>query len=309
MSLESDGPDPSRVATDAGEPAAKDTAETTETVPWWRRTRNQVLGGVGAVVTGVLIAVIANMVSARLPAPQPGQPTSTAVTPGTNEPQSSTRGTGWSAVPIVLENDYVSVTAFMQPYQSCKAATGWVFKQPMNKLAPLAPTSLNGINTWAVRNGGIPQSGNYITLTVQGRNGHTVVIESLGVKILRRAAPPTGTAAMLGGGCGGLRPSFFDVNLDKPGLQATPVSGVNPLGNKVPAVPLPHTVTESGPEQWRLRITTTNCDCTFVPYFTWSSDGNVGTFNILDGSKPWRVAAVTRAHPAFMGINGRWTPS
>ena len=76
-----------------------------------------------------------------------------------------------------------------------------------------------------------------------------------------------------------------------------------------PAVPLPHTVTESGPEQWRLRIKTTNCDCTFVPYFTWSSDGNAGTFDIPDGSKPWQVAAVTRAHPAFRGANGRWTPS
>jgi hypothetical protein len=300
--MQSDNPNEHRVESDAEHLASKGTAEP---VPWWRRTRNQILAGVGTIVTGVLIAVIANLVSARLPTSTHTQPTSTTVAPAANEPYSGTRGSGWSAAPIVLENDYLSVTASMQPYLSCKAATGWVFKQPPKQLAPL---DRNDPNSWAVRNGGIPQSGNYITLTVQGRNGHTVVILSLGVKIVSRAAPPTGTAAILSGGCGGLTPSFFDVNLDKSSLQAIPVGGVNAVGKKVPAVPLPHTVTESSPEQWRLRILTANCDCAFVPYFTWSSDGNTGTFDVRDGSEPWRVAAVTRARPAFPGANGRWNP-
>jgi len=306
--MQSDRPNAPRAESDAEDPASKGTAEP---VPWWRRTRNQVLAGVGTVVTGVLVTVVANLVSARLPTPGPGQPTSTAVAPAASEPHGGTRSSGWSLVPIVLENDYLSVTAFMQPYVSCKAATGWVFDQPPKQLAPLVLTHLSGINSlnsWIARHGGIPQSGNYITLTVQGLNGHTVIIESLGVKVLSRAAPPRGTAAVLSGGCGGLRPSFFDVNLDRPGLQATPVSGVNEAGKKVPAIPLPHTVTESSPEQWRIRILTTNCDCTFVPYFTWSSDGKVGTFEIPDGSQPWRIAAVTRSRAAMPGANGQWNP-
>jgi hypothetical protein len=143
---------------------------------------------------------------------------------------------------------------------------------------------------------------------VQARPGHTVIILSFGVKILSRAAPPAGTAANLSGGCGGLTPSFFDVNLDKPGLKAIPVTGQNMAGKKAPAVPVPHTVTESAPEQWRLRVLTTACDCTFVPYFTWSSDGNEGTFQITNGSGPWRVAAVTKARQATRGTNGRWEP-
>jgi hypothetical protein len=292
-----------KAAVGDGSPASRGTDQR---VPWWRRTRNQVLAGAGTIVTGVLVGVIVSVASARLPAPVKAQPTSTSVTPAPDEPYTSSRGTGWPLAPVVLGNDYVAVTASMQPADACEAGRGWVFRQSPKQLAPL---SYNGdLNSWAVRNGGIPQSGNYITLTVQARPGHTVVILSFGVKVLSRAAPPAGTAANLSGGCGGLTPSFFDVNLDKPGLQAIPVTGMNPAGKKVPAVPLPHTVTESGPEQWRLRVSTTACDCTFVPYFTWTSDGNEGTFDITNGSRPWRVAAVTKARLATRSLNGRWEP-
>jgi hypothetical protein len=243
-----------------------------EPVPWWRRTRNQVLAGLGAIVTAALAGVIVNIVSPRLPAPVKPQPTSVRVTPAVGGPYTRASGSGWSLRPTVLENDYLTVTASMQPGVSCRGATGWVFRQPPRQLPPLPWSS--DPNKWALRNGGIPRSGNYITVTVQGINGHTVVILDFGVKVLRRAAPPTGTAAFTSGQCGGLTPSFFDVKLDRPGLQVKPVTGIDAAGNRVPAVPLPHTVTESGPEQWHLRILTTTCDCTFVPYFTWSSDGH-----------------------------------
>lgn len=275
------------VASDSEPPASK----RTEVEPWWRRTRNQVLAGVGTVVVGVAVAVIANLVSARLPTPVSARPTSTSVTPVVT-PSPGTRGNGWSLTPVVLANDYLTVTASMQPGAFCPG-TGWVFRQPPTQLAPSASNS-PALNSWAVHNGGIPQSGNYITFTVQARNGHTVIILDFGIKILRRAVP-VGTATKFLGSCGGgLTPSFFDVNLDKPGLQVTPVSGMDAVGNPVPPVPLPHEVTESSPEQWRFQILTTNCDCTFVPYFTWSSDGNLGTFSVPDGSQPWRVTAVTR---------------
>ena len=276
-----------------------------KSVPWWRRTRNQVLTGLGAIATAVLTGVIVNVVSARVPAPVQPQPTSTSVTHAASVPN-SVAGSGWSPTPKVLENDYLTVTASMQPDQACEGATGWVFRQPPRQLAPLP--FKNDPNSWAVRNGGVPASGNYITLTVQGNHGHTVVILDFGVKVIRRTSPPTGTAANLSGGCGGLTPSFFDVNLDKPDLQVKPVSGEDAAGNKVTAVPLPHTLSESSPEQWRLRILTTNCDCEFVPYFTWSSDGNEGTFQVTNGSAPWRVAAVTEARSATRGSNGQWEP-
>lgn len=273
-------------------------------VPWWRKTRNQVLAGVGTIVVGVLTGVIVAVVTARLPTPVPPEPTSTAVTP--NPGLAGSGASGWSDTPTVLKNDYLGVTAAMQPDQGCKAATGWVFQQSPQQLAPLAPTG--DPNGWALHNHGIPQSGNYITITAQGLNGHTVIIQSFGVKVLSRAAPPTGTAAFLTGGCGGLTPSFFSVNLDKPGLQATPVAGVDAAGHKIRAVPLPHVVTESRPEQWRLRVTTADCNCTFMPYFTWSSDGNQGIFYVTNHSDPWRIAAVTKARRAIRGANGRWNP-
>src|SRR6516164_3558668 len=160
------------------------------------------------------------------PGPARAQPTSTSVTPAVTTPANAAPaangrytgppGGGWSANPVVLGNDYLTVTATMQPGDVCHGATGWVFSQPPQELAALGPNS--DPNSWAVRNGGIPQSGNFITLTVQGRNGHTVVILSFGVKILSRAAPPAGTRATMSGGCGGLMPSFFVANLDKPSL-------------------------------------------------------------------------------------------
>ena len=282
-----------------------DSRQTAKPKRWWRQTRTRVLAGAGGVIAGVLILVIGNFLSARLPSRAHAQPTSTSVTRMAAGTYAGAQGSGWPLTPIVLANDYLTVTASMQPDQGCKAERSWVFQQSPQQLAPLPLTT--DPNTWAIRNGGIPQSGNYISVTVQGLNGHTVVILSFGVKILSRAAPPAGTAASLTGGCGGLTPSFFDLNLDSPIVQATPVSGIDDAGHTVPAVPLPHVVTESSPEQWQLRILTTTCDCTFVPYFTWSSDGNQGTFEITNGSGPWRVAAITKARAAIRNISGQWT--
>ena len=272
----------------------------------WRRTRNKVLAGIGAIITTVIGGVILAVVVPRLPAPVHPQPTSPRVTHPGNEPNAGAHGMGWSLRPTVLANDYLTVTASMQPDQPCLGATGWVFRQPPRQLAPLPWRS--DPNSWALRNGGIPQSGNYLTVTVQGNHGHTVVILAFGVKVLSRSAPPTGTAANLAGGCGGLTPSFFDANLDKPDLQVKPVAGLDAAGKKVPAVPLPHTVSESSPEQWHLRFLTATCDCIFVPYFTWSSDGNVGTFQLTNGSGQWRVAATVKAQRAIRDSNGQWKP-
>ena len=286
-----------------GDSSSSGSTATDVPTPWWRPTRKHVIAWVSFVMTAAVIPIIVNIVSsgitkqtpptARTAAPQA---TSTKVTEAAGEQQySGPHGYGWAASPVILKNDYVSVEATMKPDDECNGATGWVFRQSPTKLAPL--TSYNP-NDWAIRNGGIPQSGNYITLDVQALNGHTVIIDTIGVKVISRAAPPSGTAAILSGGCGGLTPSLFRVNLDQPGLQVRPVDGVDITGKKIPPIPLPHVVTETGPEQWRLQILTATCDCTFVPYFTWSSDGSAGTFEITDGSGPWQVASAAKAHPA-----------
>ncbi len=267
-----------------------------ENVAWWRPARAKVAAAAAAVITTALALTVSNLatgwVTHLFVTSKPvAEPTSTVATPFLR--QQSNHGLGWSVSPTVLTNSYLTVTASMQPGDLCDGATGWVFQQSPRQLRPPA-LGTNDIQ-WAVRNHGIPESGNYITVTVQGLHGHTVIIEQFGVRVISRRPPPTGTAAILSGGCGGLQPAFFDLNLDEYQPQVIPVAGTNSVGQHFKPVPLPHVVSESDPEQWRLQVVTKECDCSFVPYFTWSSDGSQGTFYITNGSGPWRVAAVTKA--------------
>ena len=216
-------------------------------------------------------------------------------------------GTGWSLTPVTSGNDYVSVTATMDPTQACKGATSWIMPEPPAQLAPLPSFTAGAVSDWAAANGGIPQSKNYITMTVFAANHHTVVINDFGVRVVNRAKPTGGTRAVLSAGCGGLEPSLFTANLDADNPLAQPVAGRDPSGKVVPPVPLPHEITASGPEVWRLQLTTSHCQCDYIPYFDWSSEGNSGRYDVTLRDKPWRITASTGAKSAYPSGKS-WTP-
>lgn len=302
---------------------------------WLGTARGKVAAAAGTIITGVLVALIVQAVSPHTPGAtdplaDPPSPTRTAVTfrsapttpatapLSTASATSSTvsaasraayigaPGRGWSVSPVTSSNDYVSVTVAMDPSEACDGARGWVFPQKPDALPPVTVTNAASIDAWARANGGVPQSGNYLTLTVFAVGNHSVVINDFGVRVVARSAPLGGTNAALSAGCGAIEPAWFSADLDTTTAVAKPVAGHDSLGHAVPATPLPHLVTSGQPESWRLQVTTKRCECEYIPYFDWSSDNNAGRYDVTLRGQPWRVTATTNAVPAYQNGTG-WT--
>jgi hypothetical protein len=167
---------------------------------------------------------------------------------------------------------------------------GWVFDKPPRQL-PLPPES-GDVDGWATANGGIPASGNYIEVTLQGLNGHNVVVHDISVNIVSRTDPPKGTYVTIVRQRGPL--GTYQLGLD---LDATPVS--------VTAEPdkrLPHVISGSQPETLRLGAITSKCTCEWTGTLRWSADdGKQGATEITDKGHPFRVAASTRATSEKVG--------
>lgn len=198
----------------------------------------------------------------------------------------------------------------MHPDDICGGGNQWVFAQSAGQLAPLRPEQDAG--PWAERNGGIPASGNHITLDVQNLNHHSVIIDQIQVKVVSSAPPSAGTIAYLSAGCGGLDPAYFVANLDCKASaklrSVKAVSGKNDAGNVVEVVPLPHRLDDQEPsEQWRLELKATQCSSAVVPVVTWSSEGITGSFEITNHGGPWRVTSYSGATEAErIDGSGRW---
>lgn len=298
--------------------------------PWWRSSRTKLLAGAGAVLVTVVGGVLTTSVSSWLhpaPAPHtpsaavrvlnptttmPASPTSGAtVTPkATRPPYTGPKGAGWSVggVPTLLQGDLLTVKAVMDPGASCTGGQGWAFAQPVGELAPLPISAAANADTWAAANGGTPASGNFITLDVQSVPGHPVIIDALGVRVVSRDAHTARTLPQLSGGCGGLVPSLFDVDLDR-GAVVRAVSGTDAAGRTTEPVPFPHRLDDADPsEQWHLSLRTTTCTCAVIPYLAYTSGGQAATVELTNRGGPWRVAAVKGAALADRTDDqGRWT--
>ena len=275
--------------------------------PLYRR-KPVILTAAGFVVTAIVVPIAVNLASDQAKSAITGatpKPTRTAVTIAASRPvtQAPSSGVlvpadpiyGWSLTPITTSNDYVSVTATLDPTQACRNQPGWLFHLRPEQLPPY-PVN-HDLDGWARVNGGIPESGSYLSLTVQGVNGHTVVIEDFGVHIIRRQAPTPGSAPSLSGGCGGINPDYFRADLDSGSgdyVSTVAVAGDSPDDptRTIKPVPMPHVVSETDPEVWRLAVTTKQCDCLFLPYFDWTSGGNRGRYEIMNGKNVWEVTAV-----------------
>jgi hypothetical protein len=211
---------------------------------------------------------------------------------------------GWAKDAFTVKNDYLSVTASMNPRPACiDGGTSWIVPTSVPILEPI---SYGGdADAWAVRNHAVPLSGNKISLTIQGLHGHTVIITRFGVQVTSRRPAIIGSIAKFYAECGGVTHSYFAANLDERtrDISATPVRG----GAVAPVVPLPHSVTESAPEQWFLSLRTRTCHCSYIPYFDYTSDGVTARFEIKLGAGPWEVSAPGAGSvPAYQtGSDGR----
>jgi hypothetical protein len=213
----------------------------------------------------------------------------------------------WFTGKINPEQYISAAVSLPSPAEACTGGEGWVFAKTPQELP--VPRVDENKDAWAATNGGIPASGNYVAVTVQGLKGHVVVVNSISVDVVSRSEPLRGTYANIVGGCGGLRPYQFRAGLDANPVSVTalPDEGFLPEGQEPKRpVDLPHQVTNSEPEVWHLAAITTSCTCEWTATLNWTSDGKQGRTTITDHDRPFRVAAVTQATRVDRQPDGTW---
>lgn len=271
------------------------------------------LAAVFAILTGIGGAV-AWVASTRPPDPtvrevQPQPPAKPAATsPAAQQTHAAVPpgGSGWSTTEVNTRNDFLYVTASMNPLPSCQdGGAGWVFQQKPGELAPMRWAEQKAkADEWAHANSGIPRAGNHVQLTLGELNG-AFVINSISARVTRRSAPSIQTVPELSTGCGGVTQSYFEVNLDEgDNPRATPVSAAG-----VAPVPLPHKLdAQDRFETWNVIVNTSSCDCDFVLAFTYTVAGQPHTYEVpLQDGKPWRVSAAPGLQPVPRDPNGAWS--
>ena len=213
----------------------------------------------------------------------------------------------WFTEKVNPEQHLSAVVSIPPLENSCATGeAGWVFEKQPTELPGVMPNEDK--EAWATANGGIPASGNYYVVTLQGLNGHTVVVNGITVDVVSRTEPPHGTYPYTGGQCGGLIPYRFELDLDKNPVSVTALGddGVVGPGEERRPVDLPHAISQSEPEVWHLAAVTTECDCEWTATLDWTSDGIEGHTKITNNGKPFRVAATTHAIEASTDYQGGW---
>jgi CHAT domain len=213
----------------------------------------------------------------------------------------------WFLGKVSPEEHLSAVVQVPTPAQSCVGGgEGWVFEKAPSELPGVLPDEDK--DAWAAANGGIPASGNLVVVTLQGLNGHTVVVNGISVDVVSRNEPPHGTYPYTGGQCGGLIPYRFSLDLDKKPVSVVAVAdeGVVAPGADRRPVELPHAVSGSEPEVWHLAAVTTECDCEWTATLNWTSDGVEGHTPVTNDGGPFRVVATTRAVPVATDYQGGW---
>lgn len=216
---------------------------------------------------------------------------------------------GWFTEKWSPEQFLTAVVDIDSPEQTCTGGEGWVFARTPQQLPGVLPDEDK--QAWAAANGGIPASGNLVKVTLQGLNGHTVVVTDIAVQVVSREEPPDGTYPLTRGPCGGLVPYRFQADLDASPVSVTPVADegvIEPAQVRRP-VDLPHAVSGSQPEVWHIAAVTETCTCEWTATLNWNSDGKKGSTEIADNGRPFRVAATTSATHVVTDFNGGWEDS
>ncbi|MET8099125.1 helix-turn-helix domain-containing protein [Streptomyces sp. NPDC005236] len=185
----------------------------------------------------------------------------------------------------------------------------YIIGKPPRQVPP--PPSAEDAEVWANAQDAVHGGETIVRLSVQGRTSAAVVLESLHVRVVRRAAPPDGGAFVYDTslGCGGgITPRSFAVNLDKhtPVARAMPGSRGDTI---LPARHLPYRVSVEDPEVLMVTARTEGCACDWYLDLDWSSQGSTGTIRIDDHGQPFRTAGIAGLpHYRYAGSPGRWVP-
>jgi hypothetical protein len=172
----------------------------------------------------------------------------------------------------------------------CAGQKGWAFPQSIDSLPWAYHVNDEG---WVAKYGGVPVSGNYYAFTLSALTSDSVVIEGVDPEVISRAEPVRGVyPAPWTGGCGGILPSVFRVNVDNTPVSVNPVAGDN-FGMPIPPVPLPHRIDYNQPEVWHVAAVTETCNCEWVARVRWRSGDRTGVITLDDNGKPFRVTSTT----------------
>lgn len=168
----------------------------------------------------------------------------------------------------------------------------YVIGKPPGQVPP--PPAAEDAEVWANAQDAVHGGETIVRVSVQGRSSAAVVLETLHVRVVRRAAPPGDGAFVYDTalGCGGgLKPASFAVNLDAHTPVPRAVSGKR--GDEtLPARRLPYRVSVEDPEVLLVKAQTEHCACDWYLDLDWSSQGRTGTIRIDDDGRPFRTAGI-----------------
>ncbi|GGX04814.1 helix-turn-helix domain-containing protein [Streptomyces lomondensis] len=183
----------------------------------------------------------------------------------------------------------------------------YVIARPPSRVAP--PPAPQDAGVWAAAHGAVHGGETIVELSVQGRSDTAVVLHTLRVRVVGRAAPVQGNAYAMNQGCGGsVTPRHFTVNLDKDRPLAHAVPGSD-AGTPIPAVRMPYRVSAQDPEVLLVTARTAGCDCRWYLELDWSSQGRRGTVRIDDDGRPFRTSGIEGLPRYMYDTSARqWTP-
>ena len=154
---------------------------------------------------------------------------------------------------------------------------------------------------------GIPEGvGASVEITNQTPSNEAVVLTGLSIKVLTRGpAPVSGIVVapepdLCFGGGGGITPRPFRVDLETepPLIVAEPLPGE--LGESLPPVSFPFSISQSDPEVFQLNLEDIPGDCTFVVQVAWVAAGQAGQTTLSNHGQGFRVIGSDSAVPHYL---------
>ncbi|MBX7547046.1 helix-turn-helix transcriptional regulator [Streptomyces sp. NPDC004232] len=222
--------------------------------------------------------------------------TSSAGGPSASHSASGSSGGADSAAPplAVTTHPYSWESPCSQHYLIDRAPSD-VSPPPLEQDAP----------AWVAVHKAVSAGEQFVTLTVQGTGGNTVVLEGLSVRMAGRRAPLAWNDYAMGYpgvGCGGGVPTrSFTVALDALRPQVVPESGHQDF---------PFKVSRTDPEVLHVTADASAYDVSWYLELAWSSGGRHGTLLIGDEGRPFRTSG-DNGRPAYAFPLGgdAWKPA
>jgi hypothetical protein len=227
----------------------------------------------GAVATGVVIAVVSTLATGALRHPAPSPSSSPTVDMPASELQIS--------------------TALGEA--SCRPPPVEYLDQSVGRAASAGYDAYTGIPVGA---------GFYLGISNQTVSTEAILLTGLTIKMLHwaPAAPSTGILVRLsplscGGGGGGVTPRYFSVAMAPAGAGAVVSARSGPYGER--AVPFPFYITSSDPEQFDLLFMRGSGEYTFDIELHWTAAGHRGVTTLTNGGNGFQFIGSAPRLPLY----------